>query len=356
MRYSYKAAWSVVGGINLPKDEQLVEICQTEHCRFVLTSNPNDLLAEIDRKSAVGRLMLWGSGPTAFSSELAAEIEEIKAERTKKVGSNAVLVFEATGEVDVVLKEPIVERADDLITFEAVDTQAVVRIHRAEIEAMKLALALESKEPSRFVHLAGDIYLITDAGKPLYSFNFSMFLACMESTSLSAEVAEHISARYIKVLKECHLKSVARLFSQMADYEIDQLNMFQFGWKALEIMVKKAFRSYKKDAFRSPLAKADQSKRERFLEYIKEFKKDQNGDYSLTEKFRAVTAVLFPDAPDSEIKDDLNKFTTLKGLRDLNFHGEEFSEKNLPTNNSDIEALLRKYVLAYLTTDKVQLD
>ncbi len=354
MRYSYKAAWSVVGGINLPKDEQLVEIYRTEHCRFVLTSNPNDLLAEIDRKSAVGRLMLWGSGPTAFSSELAAEIEEIKAERTKKVGSNAVLVFEATGEIDVALKDPIVERADDLIAFEAVDTQAVVRVHRAEIEAMKLALALESKEPSRFVHLAGDIYLITDAGKPLYCFNFSMSGEGIISSNLSSEMAKRISARYTKVHKESNLKSVARLFSQMADYETDRLKIFLFGWFALEIVINKAFSNYE-HAFLSPLVKAGQpTLRERFLGCIKEFKKDKNGDYYLTDKFRAVTVVLFPNSPDNQLEEDSEKFVRLKKLRNEISHGEEFSEKNLPIH--DISALLRKYVLAYLTADKVQLN
>ena len=164
MRYSYKAAWSVVGGIALPKDEQLVEICQTEHCRFVLTSNPNDLIGEIDKGFALGRLMLKGlfgqSGTSEFPSALAAEIEEIKAARTKKARSNAVLVFEGTGEVDVVLKDPVVEREDYWVTFEAVDKQAVARVHRAEIEAMKLALAFESKEPSRFVYLSDGVYLI----------------------------------------------------------------------------------------------------------------------------------------------------------------------------------------------------
>lgn len=351
MRYSYKAAWSVVGGINLPKDEQLVEIYRTEHCRFVLTSNPNDLLAEIDRGFAVGRLMLWGSGPSKLLSELAAEIEEIKAERTKKARSHAVLVFEATGEIDAVFKEPVVERDGYLVTYDAVDKQALARVHRAEIEAMKLALAFESKEPSRFVHLANGIYLINDTGKPVYSINFSMSAEGMISSNLSSEMVKRISARYTRVHKEGNLKSVVRLFSQMADYETDQLKMFLFGWTALEIIVAKAFSNYE-HVFLSPLVKAGQPKlREKFLGRIRDVMRDK---YKPTDKFLAIAAVLFPDAPDNEIEEDSEKFVRLKKLRDSISHGEEFSEKNLPTH--ELAALLRKYVLAYLTADKVQQD
>lgn len=96
MRYSYIAAWSVVGGINLPKDAQPIELYRSEHYRFVVTNTPDELLAEIDRGSAVGRLMLKGlfdqSEVTEFPVALAAEIEQIKAERATKSGSRPVLV------------------------------------------------------------------------------------------------------------------------------------------------------------------------------------------------------------------------------------------------------------------------
>jgi len=68
--------------------------------------------------------------------------------------------------------------------------------------------------------------------------------------------------------------------------------------------------------------------------------------YRLTDKFVAVAAVLFPDVPDDEVQEDYKKFCRLKKLRDSIFHGDAFSEKDLPVQ--ELAALLRKYVLAHI--------
>lgn len=355
MHYSYKAAWSVVGGINLPKDAQPIELYRSEHCRFVLTNNPDILLADIDRGSALGRLMLKGlvgqRGAADFSVALEAEIEEIKAERAKKVGSQAVLVVEADGEIDAALKEPLREHEGFIVTFDAVNKQAVARIHQAEIEAMKLAVAFESEAPSRFASLGEGTYLTNEAGKIVYSISFSMSGEATVSTALSAEGAGRISERYAMLQKANDVESVERLFSQMSDYGTDRLKSFLSGWAALEILIAKAFKSYE-HAFLSPLTNAGQpTLRERFLERVKGVMKDK---YRLTDKFVAVAAVLFPGAPDNEIQEDFKKFSQLKQLRDSIFHGDEFSEKNLPVH--ELAALLRKYVLAHVATPNTALN
>ncbi|MEW5943813.1 MAG: hypothetical protein AB1710_08180 [Pseudomonadota bacterium] len=349
MRYSYIVAWSVVGGVNLPKDSQPIELYRSEHCRFVLTNTPDDLLAEIDRGSAVGRLMLKGlfgqSKAAKFPVALAAEIGEIKAERAKKAGAQAVLVVEANGQIDATLTKPVGELEDFIVTFDAVDKQAVARIHRDEIEAMKLAVAFESETPSRFASLAEGTYLINEAGKTVYSISFSMSGEATVSTVLSDEGADRISARYAMLQQANDLESVERLFAQMSDYGTDRLKAFLSGWAALEILVAKAFKRYE-HAFLSPLTNAGQTTlRESFLDRIKDVMKDK---YRLTDKFLAVAAVLFPGAPDNEIQADFDKFKQLKQLRDSISHGEEFSEKNLPVH--ELAAMLRKYVLAHIAT------
>lgn len=221
----------------------------------------------------------------------------------------------------------------------------VARIHRTDIEAMKLAVAFESENPSRFASLAEDIYLIDDEGKTVYSISFSMSGEATVSTGLSDDGAGRISARYAKLQRANDLESVERLFAQMAEYGTDRLKAFLSGWAALEILVAKAFKSYE-DAFLSPLTNAGQpTLRERFLERIKDVMKDK---YRLSDKFLAVAAVLFTGAPDNEIQADYQKFSQLKQLRDSILHGEEFSEKNLPVH--ELAALLRKYVLAHVTT------
>ncbi len=198
MHYIYKAAWSVVGRINLTKDAQPIDLCQSEYYRFVLTNNPDILLADMDRGTAVGRLMLKGlvgqRDAADFPVALEAELEEIKMERAKKIGSQAVLVFEANGEIGAEIREPLREHEGFVVTFDAVNKQEVARIHQAEIEAMKLAVAFESEAPSRFAELGEGIYLTNEAGKVIYSISFSMSGEATVSTGLSAEGAGQISS------------------------------------------------------------------------------------------------------------------------------------------------------------------
>jgi hypothetical protein len=274
---------------------------------------------------------------------LEAEIEEIKAERKKKTGTQAVLVVEAHGEIDATINAPILEHEGFVITFDAVDKQAVRQAHQPEIEAMKLAVAFESEVPSRFAALSEGTYLTDEAGRIVYSINFSASCEASVSTNLSAEGQVRISARYTMLQQANDVDSVQRLFSQMADYGTDRLKEFLSGWAALEILIAKSFKTYEQ-VFLSPLTNAGQPMlRERFLGRIKDVMKDK---YKLTDKFIAVAAVLFPNVPEAEVLEDRTKFCHLKELRDSILHGDEFSEKDLPVH--DLAILLRKYILAHI--------
>lgn len=355
MRYTYTAAWAVVGGISLCQDSPPIELTSSRNGRFLLTRDSDSVLAKVDEASAVGRLMLKGLvgqlGAADFPTSLAAEIEEIKAERKNKIGGQAVLVFEAQGEIDATLKEPLREHDTFIVTFDAVEKRRVRQIHQADIEAMKVAVAFESDTPSRFADLADGTYLLTEAGKIVYSISFSMSGEASVSTSLSDEAAKRISARYAALNGADDLDSVERLFSQMAEYGTDRLKAFLSGWAALEILIAKSFKSYEQ-AFLSPFIKGEQpTLRERFLSRIKGVMKDK---YRLTDKFIAVTAVLFPGAANDDVQQDYQKFCRLKDLRDSIFHGEPFSEKDLPVH--ELAALLRKYVLARLATPNQALN
>jgi hypothetical protein len=210
-----------------------------------------------------------------------------------------------------------------------------------------MAVAFESETPSRFTDLTDGTYLLTEAGKIVYSISFEMSGEATVSTSLSDEAAKRISARYASLNEAHELDSVERLFSQMAEYGTDKLKAFLSGWAALEIFIAKSFKSYEQ-AFLSPFTKAEQpTLRERFLQRIKGVMKDK---YRLTDKFIAVTAVLFPGALDDDVRQNYERFCKLKDLRDSIFHGEPFSEKELPVH--DLAALLRKYVLARIAPNQ----
>ena len=349
MKYIYKVSWSVVGGINLGNDAKTIELFQSEKCRFFLTNNSDPLLLEIDRGTALGRLMLKGfagqRGITDFSIALNAEIEAIKAERAKKVGSQPVLIVEASGEIEADITRPFREHEGFIVTFDCVNKNIVARTHKREFEAMKLALALESEQPSRFAALGDGVLLTNEEGKTIYSISFTMSGEATVSSGLTLEGVERINSRYAILQRTNDIESVERLFSQMADYRADRLKAFLSGWAAIEILIAKAFKKYE-DAFLSPLANASQQGlREKFLVRVKGVMKDK---YRLTDKFAAVAAVLFPNSPENYIQKDFEEFCKLKKLRDSIFHGEEFFEKDLPVH--ELAALLRKYILAYVET------
>lgn len=357
MRYTYTAAWAVVGGVSLREESLPIVLASSESAQFILVRDPDTLLTRVDEASAVGRLMLKGlvgqRGLVDFQTALASEVEEIKAERKKKAEGKAVLLFQAQGMIEASVQEPLREHDTFIVTFDAIEKSSVKQLHQTDIEAMKVAVAFESDAPSRFAYLADGMYLLNDVGKPIYSLSFSMSAEGYASTPLSEEAATRIAARYTALNQEKDLDSVERLFSQMSDYGTDRLKAFLSGWAALEILIAKSFRSYEL-VFLSPFTNAEQpTLRERFLARIKDVMKDK---YRLTDKFIAVTAVLFPNIEDVEAERNFTDFCELKRLRDSIFHGESFSETDLPVH--EMAVLLRKYVLARIATpnDALNLD
>lgn len=286
-----------------------------------------------------------------FQTALAVEVKEIKAERKKKVGAQAVLLFQAQGEIEASVKEPLREHDTFIVTFDAIEKNRVRHLHQSAIEAMKVAVAFESDAPSRFAYLTDGTYLLSGTRKPIYSISFSMSAEASVSTPLSEEAATRIGARYAALNQEKDFDSIERLFSQMADHGTDRLKAFLSGWAALEILIAKSFKRYEQE-FLYPFTDAEQpTLRERFLARIKDVMKDK---YRLTDKFIAVTAVLFPNIEDAEAERYYSSFRKLKEYRDSIFHGDQFSENHLPVN--EIAALLRKYVVARIATPSKALN
>lgn len=355
MKYTYTAAWVVIGGISLRDEDPPITLVKSDNIEFILTRDPDSFLVRVDEATAVGRLMLKGLiGQRAagdFPSALTVEVDEIKAERTRSSGSNAVLLTQAHGDVAAEIKGPHHEHDTFVVAFDVVDKNALIQAHQADIEAIKTAVAFESETPSRFSKIGDGVCLFTEEGKPVYSISFEMSADISVSTPVSPEAAERITARYVSLKQENDLNSVQRLFSQMAVHGSDRLKAFLSGWAALEILIGKSFKAYEQ-IFLSPFTNADQpGLRERFLFRVKEVMKDK---YRLTDKFVAVTAVLFPSIDHEEAKANYEAFNNLKKVRDSIFHGEPFSEKDLPID--ELSKLLRRYVIARVATPNKSLN
>lgn len=341
MNYTYVEAWVVLGVI-LPEGTQSYEIGHSDCCRFILTRDPNALLTTIDRGIAIGNFMLGDGGLAKLNYDdkaLPSAIEKIQAERSSKIIDQAVLIVEAQSDTEASLQEPFREFDEFIVTFGVIDEdnkENLVKVHRSDIEAMKVALALESEVPLRFNKLSSGIYFTDVGGKTIYSMNFSFHGSMFSSTKLTSEGADRILARYNLLRQAKDMDKVQRLFSLMADYKNTPLLAFISGWTALEILINKSFKTYKEVLTneKDPLV------RDQFLR-----RKNQNtkelAEYILMDKFILSVLKLFP----SDLDDDCEKFSKLKKLRN-SIHSKEFSEPHLPV--SELATLLIKYMQAYI--------
>ncbi|MDP3196284.1 hypothetical protein [Tabrizicola sp.] len=215
--------------------------------------------------------------------------------------------------------------------------------HKEEIDSAKLAIAFESEHPSRFEKFTDGIYLSDTEGRPTYSVTFKFNARAHVSSPFTERAATQASRRYLLVSGHGELRSVCRLYAQMAENENEPLKAFLFGWSAVEILVSKVFVAFENE-FMSPLLDGAQARlRQRFLSRVQEVMKDK---YRLVEKFTCVTVALFPHSADTDVDSYLEQFKRLKGLRDKLLHGQDVPEDTLPVH--ELAGLLRRYVLAFL--------
>ena len=154
MTYTHPCAWRVIGGIGMLPGSNAVALASGEGWSYSLISDVDTAFAVIDRGAALGFLALQGIfGPAkvgTLEERLSESIQDIQQTRRKKTGSYPVLLFRATGPVDVTLSHTVQQRDDYVLTFDAFDKAAIrqkfVRQHRS----MQLALGLASKTRVRF--------------------------------------------------------------------------------------------------------------------------------------------------------------------------------------------------------------
>lgn len=343
MNYRYIAAWSVLG-IMLPEGTQSYEIGHSDCCRFVLTHNPDVFLAVIDRQRAIGNFILSVGSLAQLSSNeaaLSSTIEMIQTERRNKIMNQAVMIVEAQGKTEATLKEPYREFDQFIVSLGAMnddnEEEDLVKIHSSDIEAMKVALALESKDPLLFHRLSTGLYFTDESNKPIYNMRFSFSGSMFSSAKLTSEDVDRISARYDMLRKATEMEKVQRLFSLMTDYKSTPLLAFISGWTALEILIKDSFESFKEVLTNEE----DPSVRDMFFNRKNRNTKEPD-KYTLMDKFILAVLKLFPN----DVDHDCGKFSDLKKIRN-SIHYKEFSEPHLPV--SELATFLRKYMHAYMT-------
>lgn len=341
MHYTYVEAWSVIGVI-IPENTPSYEIGLSDCCRFVVTRNPDTLLTIIDRGLAVSNFMLGDGGLAKLEKDVTAlpsAIKKIQTERKSKIIGQAVLVLEAQGDAEASLKEPYREFGDFIVTFLDLDAASItklVKVHQPDIEAMKVALALDCEVPPRFYKLSSGVYFSDVGNKTIHNICYSSRGSMFTSKELTSEGVDRISARYNLLRQGNDIDNVQQLFALMADYENTPLLAFFSGWTALEILINKLFITYKEVLTNEeePLVREDFISRKN--------KNIKEADvYTLMDKFILSVLKLFP----SDVDEDCEKFSRLKKIRN-SIHNKELSEPDLPV--SELATFLRKYMHAYI--------
>ena len=116
MTYTHVRAWLVIGGIGMPPGVDRLPLTSGDGFSYSLLKDIDAACALSDRGAAIGHLTLQGIfGPAKVGSldeRLADELNEIRQARRNRTGSYPVLLFEATGSVDVTIGNSVQHHED----------------------------------------------------------------------------------------------------------------------------------------------------------------------------------------------------------------------------------------------------
>ena len=346
MTFTHVRAWRVVGGIGMPVDTDSVKLAAGENWSYTLVRDIDDSLEKCDQGMAVGHLTLQGIfGPTKIGTleeRLAAEIEEIRLARSKKIGGSPMLLFVGNGEVNVSLGQPTQQRDDYIVTFDAFNKDAIRQQFAHQHRSMQLALALESKSLVRFDQVATGVYCTNLEGHTVHSVNISLNAEATVSSAMAHDSTDAIARRFALLNKSSQLESTVRLFADMATYGREPFRVFISGWTAFEILIKKTFKDYEKKFFGDVQIPHQRELADQFLSRIRE---SMVKNINVIDQFLVVSSVLLPAQESDIAENDLSVFKRIKKVRDDIAHGSAFDESLLPI--AELSDLLMKYLEAH---------
>ena len=347
MTYTHLHAWLVMGGIGIPTGVDKLSLASGDGWSYSLRKDIDAACFLSDRGAALGHLALQGIFAPAkvgtLDERLADELNEIRQARRIRTGSYPVLLFEATGPVDVTIDDSAQHRDDFVQTFDAFDKAAIrqrfVRQHRS----IQLALAMESEGRVRFDEATTGTYCTNAEGLTVYSLSITGGTPeLIVAAPLAPAAADRVTQRFSQLNKSADLESPIRLFADMAIYGREPFRVFNSGWSSLEILINKTFKE-SEERFFNTLQLPNQL--EMAAMYLGSVRKRMEGKHSLLDRFTMVSSVLLPAQSAEAALADVAAFKEIKQLRDTIAHGSAFDEGRMPI--SQLSDLLMKYLAAH---------
>jgi hypothetical protein len=345
MRYEYIVAYKV-SGLTLPKDTAeitLPDYHDGSKAQCILTSQADIHLDNVDRGRAIAGVMLrrvFGTpGEGKAVDLLNAEIQEIREERKKVVGSSPVLVVRFSGDIDVKLPNKLHRDDQYAVGLDFINKAAIHADLSPVLQGICATVCLIPDKHVSLKSIASGIYALDDDKRPYYSLSFTGSGAATFAHQISEADRSFLESMLPHVNGHTKLERVIRLLTQAFDADSDELRAFLAGWTGIEILVNKAFRSYETVFVNSLRGAAPPETVIRYFDRIQSVMKDK---YSLVDKFTMMAACIAPDDADN----DIAQFSKLKNVRDKLLHGADISDKQLPVN--ELRALLAKYVRGHV--------
>lgn len=346
MKYRYITVYQIRGLIH-PPGKGNVEIYVMEGAgsvRAILTDKLDNYCYEIDRARSVGYLMLKGFVGQRESTDLRLEVEteigRIRERRNKELDNSEILVFIAEGEAEADFSHPNRETDEYVLGFEIINKEKIIDYHSGQVNAALAALCLSAgHEDIEIRRMHGDVYLINELGKSVYSFKFSGSADAYISRHTTDEIINEAQNQTSILISKPSLARVYKLLVQAISRDNDELRRFMFGWSALEILINKVFSEYEKLFVQNLLGADPAGHTQRYFQRIRDIMK---GKYRIVDKFIVIAACVGADLAEADIKD----FVKIKKTRDALLHGELIDEKSLPI--SETVALLKKYIRRHI--------
>lgn len=240
MKFRYITAYQLMGLTHDPNNDDIeiyAEESDNSSVRAILSGRPDQYCYDMDRAQSIGHLMLHGMvgqrGTDDEKLEIENRIERLREHRKKELQGSEALIFMAEGETHVDLSSPNKETNDYVIAFDIINKDSIVSDYRDQINAALAALCLATERvPIQVKHLRGDVYLVNELGKPVYSIGFSLRGEGYSSIPTSAEIIK-AAQDHLKLVSKRALTKVYRLLTQAISRDNDELRRFMFGWAAI---------------------------------------------------------------------------------------------------------------------------
>lgn len=294
MKYQYVVLNAVRGLFKqTDSDKELINDLSSGF-RAILTSNPDALCFEIDRKMAVACSMLnnmfGGHGEQLTPEErIDAEIRKIRESRKEKHKDDLYLVCIMEGDVDDFESSHENEIGDFIVCLDAVPKESIITGAKPYVLAALSALVLSTDSNITFTELSKSSVFFRGDGKPIYPFQFSSSANLSTSSPITPETLASIEGWYKILSTEKDLDKVKRLLVASVQIKDDRLRSFIFAWTALESFVNKVFPLYEERFFDESKSHIYSEPRNQYIAYVRNVMKDK---HRLVDKFSLISSYL----------------------------------------------------------------